>query len=192
MQEEVNNEQERTVPVIEEELVTGTRRVKTGSVRIRKTVQRVHRTVDIPTVRDAVEVTRKAINEVVTVAPEVREEGDTLIIPVLEEEVVVTKRLVLREEIHIRRSQTHERVTKEVAVGREVATIDRLDAEGNVTAVNEQPPITSSPEPVPVPPVAPARAANWVDGPLIPGAATPPSTPPRSEISLEEPKRLIR
>jgi len=123
---------ERTVPVIEEELVTGTRKVKTGSVRVHKTVQRVQKTVDIPTSRDVVDVTRKLVNQVVTTAPQVREEGDTLIIPVLEEEIVVTKRLILKEEIHIRRSHVTSHVSQDVSVGREMAVVERLDAAGNV------------------------------------------------------------
>jgi len=129
-----DNRQERAVPVLEEELVTGTQRVKTGSVRVRKKVHRLRRTVDLPTVRDVVEVTRRPINQVVETAPQTREEGDTLIIPVVEEEIVVHKRLVLREEIRIRRSRSQTNVSKEVTLQREVATVERLDASGRVTS----------------------------------------------------------
>lgn len=121
-----------TVPVIEEEVVTGTRKVKTGSVRIHKKVERTRRNVDVPVTRDTVEVTRRAINQVITDVPQVREEGDTLIIPVLEEEIVVSKRLMLKEEIHVRRIRTTGTVSKEVSVGREVASVERVDADGNV------------------------------------------------------------
>jgi len=48
--------QDQTVPVIEEELVTGTRTVKTGSVRIHKQVEEVLKTVEMPTFQDVVEV----------------------------------------------------------------------------------------------------------------------------------------
>jgi stress response protein YsnF len=43
---------ERSVPVIEEELVTGARAMKTGSVRIHKEVERLLRTVEMPVVQD--------------------------------------------------------------------------------------------------------------------------------------------
>ena len=134
----------QVVPVIEEELVTGTRRVKTGSVRISKKVHRFQRTVDLPTIRDVVEVTHRPINQVVTEAPQVRQEGDTLIFPVVEEEIVVSKRLVLKEEILVRRTREQTRSTKEVTVGREVATVERLDADGAV--VSTVPPAASAEE----------------------------------------------
>jgi len=146
MEDGDSRQDEQTVPVIEEELVTGTRTVKTGSVRVRKTVQRVHRTVEIPTLSDVVEVIRKPVNQVVDAVPNVREEGTTLIIPVLEEEIVVQKRLVLKEEIHIRRSQSTSYVSQDVTIGREVAAVDRLDAKGNVvTAPPPTPSVTVQP-----------------------------------------------
>jgi len=163
-----DNRQERTVPVLEEELVTGTRRVKTGSVRIRKKVHRLRRTVDIPTVRDVVEVTRRPMNQVVEAAPQTRQEGDTLIIPVVEEEIVVHKRLVLREEIHIRRTRSHTNATKEVILGREEATVERLDASGRVISD-----------------VATESAA----APIAPTAATPitPVTPTPATVDTSYP-----
>ena len=126
------NKQERTVPVVEEELVTGARPVKTGSVRIRKDVQRVRKTVAMPALRDVVKVSRVPVNRIVQTMPENRQEGDTLIVPVVEEQMVVKRRLVLKEEIHIVRRRVRERVTKAVTLGREHATVERLDSHGDV------------------------------------------------------------
>src|SRR4051812_7747480 len=92
---------EIAVPVIEEELVTGRREVKTGSVRVRKRVQRIRKSIEMPVVRDAVKVERVAVNRVVKEIPPIREEQGMLVIPVVEEEIVVRRRLVLREEIHV-------------------------------------------------------------------------------------------
>ncbi|MDQ1470934.1 MAG: hypothetical protein QOJ99_2414 [Bryobacterales bacterium] len=133
---EDENTQERMVPVIEEELVTGAHAVKTGSVRVHKEVEHFRKNVEMPAMRDVVSVNRVPVNQVVTSAPEVREEGDTLIVPVLEEEIVVEKRLVLKEEIHIRRRRIEDRVTRSVELDREHATIERLDSEGNVVATS--------------------------------------------------------
>ena len=131
--------QESSVPVIEEELVTGTHAVKTGSVRVRKEVERIQKNVEMPVVRDVVKVSRIPMNRVVTAPPAVREEGDILIVPVVEEEVVIEKRLVLKEEIHIHRRRTKGPVTKAVTLDREHATIERLDSEGNVIATSKPP-----------------------------------------------------
>jgi uncharacterized protein (TIGR02271 family) len=133
---EQENTQDRVVPVIEEELLTGAHAVKTGAVRVRKEVEHLRKNVEMPAMRDVVSVNRVPVNQVVTSAPEVREEGDTLIVPVLEEEIVVEKRLVLKEEIHIRRRRIEEHVTKAVELDREHATIERLDAEGNVVGTS--------------------------------------------------------
>lgn len=130
------NSEQQSVPVIEEELVTGTRKVKTGSVRIRKEVEETVQRVELPTFEDVVEVTRVAVNRHVTETPAVRQEGDLTIIPVVEEEIVVRKRLILREELHIRRRRLEDTVTEDVTVAKERATVERLDEKGNVVTVS--------------------------------------------------------
>jgi uncharacterized protein (TIGR02271 family) len=129
---EQEKKNEVAVPVIEEELVTGRREVKTGSVRIRKRVQRIRKTVEMPVVRDAVKVERVPVNRVVKEIPAIREEQGMLVIPVVEEEIVVRRRLVLREEIHVIRSKVTERAAADVDVAREHAVVERLDEGGNV------------------------------------------------------------
>lgn len=124
--------QPQVIPVIEEELVAGTREVKTGTVRVSKSVEQVRKIVTAPAVRDVVQVNRVPVNRVVDAVPKMREEGDVLIIPVVEEELVVQKRLVLKEEIHIRRRRAHEQVSKDVVLDREHAVVERLDADGHV------------------------------------------------------------
>jgi uncharacterized protein (TIGR02271 family) len=128
---------ERAVPVIEEELVTGTRQVRTGSIRVRKNVERVRKHVDVPVVRDVVKVSRVPVNRRITGMPAIRQEGDTLIVPVVEEEIIVKRRLVLKEEIHIVRRRVDDHATGTVTLGREHATIERLDSEGNVVATSK-------------------------------------------------------
>lgn len=120
------------IPVIEEELETGTRSVKTGSVRIDKHVQKRVRRISAPLLHEDLEVRRVPVNREVSEAPKVRRHGNTVIVPVVEEEMVVTKRLVLKEEIHIIKRQTRSRVVKEVELGRERAVVRRLDASGRV------------------------------------------------------------
>jgi uncharacterized protein (TIGR02271 family) len=123
---------EVVVPVIEEELATGVRAVRTGSVRVDKKVEKRTRRISAPLVHEDVEVRRVPINRVVTETPKARRHGDTVIVPVVEEELVVTKRLVLKEEIHMVKRRTKERVVKEVELGRERARVRRLDGEGRV------------------------------------------------------------
>jgi stress response protein YsnF len=59
-------------------------------------------------------------------APEIRTEGDVTIVPVLEEVVVVEKRLVLKEELHIRRSVKTETVEVPITLRKQRAVVERL------------------------------------------------------------------
>lgn len=120
------------VPVIEEEAVAGTRRVKTGSVRVEKHVEKKIRRIAAPLLRDHVEVRRVAVNRVIPEMPAVRNQDGITVIPVVEEELVITKRLVLKEEIHLIKRTTRERTVKEIEVHKEKAEVRRLDAEGRV------------------------------------------------------------
>jgi len=126
--DEQEERDEVVVPVIEEELATGTRRVTTGAVRVDKHVEKRVRRVSAPALHEDVEIRRVPVNRVVEVAPKSRRRGNTVIVPVIEEELVVTKRLVLKEEIHLIKRRTKERVVKEVEVGRERAQVRRLGA----------------------------------------------------------------
>jgi hypothetical protein len=59
---------------------------------------------------DVVDVTRVPVNRLVDAHPEVREEGGTIVVPVVEEVIVIEKRLMLKEEVRItrRRSEVSE------------------------------------------------------------------------------------
>jgi uncharacterized protein (TIGR02271 family) len=104
---------DKTIPLHEEALSVGKRQVERGSVRVAMTVREREETVEQELRSEAVEVVRVPVGREVDVPPEPRREGDVLIVPVFEEELVVTKRLVLKEELHIRKrtSQRTERVS---------------------------------------------------------------------------------
>jgi uncharacterized protein (TIGR02271 family) len=103
------------LPVVQEELDVHKRIVETGGVRLRKIVREREEIVEEPLLREEVHVERVPVNRVIDSPVEMRQEGDTMIVPVLEEVVVVDVRLVVREELHItrRREETHapQRVT---------------------------------------------------------------------------------
>jgi stress response protein YsnF len=83
-------------------------------------------------VHEEVEVKRVPVNRVVEQVPTVRRKGAVIIVPVVEEELVVTKRLVLKEEIHLIKRRTRDRFVKDVTLERERAEVQRLDAEGRI------------------------------------------------------------
>jgi uncharacterized protein (TIGR02271 family) len=115
------------LPVLAEALDVQTRTLETGRVRIHKTVHERQVLVDEPLLREEVVIARVPINRVVEGPIPVRYEGDTMIISLLEEVLVVETRLLLTEELRIakRRSDTHQPVP--VTLRREDVTIERVD-----------------------------------------------------------------
>jgi uncharacterized protein (TIGR02271 family) len=117
--------------VLAEALDVRTRPVETGRVRIHKTVQAREVLVDEPLLREEVAIERVPVNRVVEGPIPVRYEGDTMIVSVLEEVLVVKTRLLLTEELRItrRRTETHQPVP--VTLRREDVTIERIAGERN-------------------------------------------------------------
>ena len=80
-----------------------------------------------------IEVERVPIGRVVDVMPAVKDEGDLLVVPVVEETVVVERKLVLKEELHIRRVQTTERYRDTVKLRYQTAEVTRIPAQKPTT-----------------------------------------------------------
>lgn len=91
------------IPVVAEEATVQKRKRTTGSVAIRKSVHERTEVVDPALQSEEVTVERVSINRIVEAPVPVRQEGDTTIISLLEEVLVVEKRLMLREEVRITR-----------------------------------------------------------------------------------------
>lgn len=119
-------ENEMTViPVIEEQVRVDKRVVETGKVRISKQIKEYEEMVDVPLLREEVAVERIPINRIVDSPPKVRQEGDTMIIPVVEEQVYFQKRLVLVEELHVRKQVVETHKPQQVTLRREEVDIKR-------------------------------------------------------------------
>lgn len=119
--------EELVVPVVEERVVVATREVETGRVRVHTTVDERATVVRGTLVHGHVEIERVAFGEEVLEVPPVRDEGDTIVVPVVREEIVVTKRLILVEEVRLRRVATNESYEETVVVRSQRATIERDD-----------------------------------------------------------------
>ncbi len=104
-----SNELAEVIQVVEETIRVEKRLVESGRVVVHKTVTERDEVVEILLRQQDLVVERVPIGLVVSEAPQSRQEGDTLIVPILEEILVVEKRLVLKEELHIRK-QSSERM----------------------------------------------------------------------------------
>jgi uncharacterized protein (TIGR02271 family) len=116
------------IPVIHEELEVGKRRVETGAgVRVQKSAREEEQVVDLPLVHEQVDVQRVAVDREVDGPVAVRHVGDTIIVPVMQEVLVVRKQLRLVEELHIRKTRTERRDPQTVVLRKEEATVERLE-----------------------------------------------------------------
>lgn len=121
------------IPVVEERATVEKRQIEAGRTRIRVSVEEREDQVPVELTHDEVEIERVPRGVPLQSLPSVRLEGTTTIIPVVEEVAVVEKRLVLVEEIHVRRKSATERREVPVTLRAEQVAIEqeRLDgAEG--------------------------------------------------------------
>jgi len=118
-------EEVAAIPLVEERLSVTKRQVETGRLRVRIKVDEREEHVPVDLAHDEIEVERIARNVPVTELPGVRLEGNTTIIPVVEEVVVVEKRLLLVEEIHVRRKTATTTQEVPVMLRSEQAAIER-------------------------------------------------------------------
>lgn len=110
------------IPIIQEHVVVGVRSVPAERLRVRRRVVTDEQIVETPIWTERIQVEHVPIGTFVERAPAARQEGDTLIIPCVEEVAVVEKRLRVREELRIR-------VVRERRVDRQSITVRRFEIE---------------------------------------------------------------
>jgi len=125
-----------TIELAEETLSVSKRRVETGRVRVRIRTESEEVQARASLFEQDVDIRRVPIGRDVTEIPAVRQEGDFTIYPVLEEVLVVEKRLVLTEEVHIRRVARQTEVSQPVTLRRQRADVERT-AETNEDPARE-------------------------------------------------------
>lgn len=130
------------IPVIQESLQIGRRVVETGrGVRLRKTVSEEALRIDESLQRQELQIEHVPVNAWVEGAPpQQRQEGATLIVPVLEEVLVVEKRLRLKEEIRITAKSTMHPVSEQVVLHDEHLTVEPFDETARPRRVQDPPP----------------------------------------------------
>jgi len=119
-------EEVAVLPVVAETVTVGHEMRETGRVQVVKTIAEFQENITLPTYFTEAEVTHIPINRLIEgETPEVRQHGDTLIVPVLEEVLITQKRLMLREEIHIALRRREESRQETVTLHREVVSVLR-------------------------------------------------------------------
>ena len=112
------------------EAVTVAKRVRKTLVRAARTTSERTVAVDEELARESVIIERVAVGRIVEEVPAIRQDGDVTIVPVVEEELVLVRRLVLKEEVHLRRVRTTTRHTETVTLREQKLTVTRTEIAG--------------------------------------------------------------
>jgi uncharacterized protein (TIGR02271 family) len=117
------------IPVVEETLEVRKREVDTGGVRIVKTIETHRQLVDEALQRDEVRVERRSVDRPVTegVEPQPYWQGDTLVVPIVEEVLVVSRQLRVTEELLVHRRRTEYRAPQRVGLRREQVRVEHIE-----------------------------------------------------------------
>jgi uncharacterized protein (TIGR02271 family) len=121
-------EESLVVPVIEQQLRVMKKQVETGRVRVTKNVHQHQEIVDQPLTQEEVNVQRITINQMIEgPLPEARQEGETMIIPLFEEVLVMEKRIFLKEELRITKRKFETRNPQHVTLRSEEVNVERIE-----------------------------------------------------------------
>jgi hypothetical protein len=127
------------IPVIAELAHIETVRRVTGKVRLRETLREQEEVIDQPLLRERVRVERVAIDRWVDESPQVRHEAATLIIPVLEEVLVVEKRLRPKEEVRVTWQSEKAHEPQRLVLRREEGHVEPIEADDDPNKTTEIP-----------------------------------------------------
>ncbi|MBW6425217.1 YsnF/AvaK domain-containing protein [Rhizobium sp. XQZ8] len=122
----MSDENDQKIQLVEESVNVDKERVVTGRVRVSTSTNEVEELARATLAGNRVEVTRERVELEIDMVPETRVEGDTTIIPVVEEIMVIEKRLVLVEEIRIRQIVTSEDVSVPVTLKKQTVSVKRI------------------------------------------------------------------
>ena len=122
--------EEQIIPLHTEEVAVSRRTVDRAVVRVATVTRERPTLIDEQLTHERVEVERVAVNRMVEAVPPVREEGDITIIPVVEEIVVVERRLLLKEEVRLRKVRVTEQYRETINLREQDVVITRTAPNG--------------------------------------------------------------
>jgi uncharacterized protein (TIGR02271 family) len=117
------------VRLYEEQASITKRRIVSGRVKVSRVTREHEQLLNESLAREQVEIDRTPIGKPIEAMPKIREEGDVIVIPVVEEILVVERRLVLKEEVRVRRVRSNENHQERVMLRRQEALVTRSPVE---------------------------------------------------------------
>ncbi len=127
--EETRDSNLLVIPILSERMVLSKRRVPTGGVRITKKVNTREEAIQDHGYEEEVEVDRVPVNKIIDQPVKTCFEGKTMIIPVMEEVLVVEKRLMLKEEVRVTKFRQKLAAPDNIELREEEVTVEKLQPE---------------------------------------------------------------
>ena len=124
------------IPLLAEEVTVSKQIVETGRVQVARVTHEREQLIDELLSNETAEIERVRVGQQVDAMPAVREEGDTIVVPIVEEVLVVERRLFLKEEVRIRRVRSTERHQESVTLRHQEAVVTRLPVEAPAAGEN--------------------------------------------------------
>lgn len=137
MTQQSNEIDQVVIPLVDEYASISKRDRISGRVTVRNYTEERETLVKELLSQETVEIERVAVGREVDEPPQIRTDGDHMIIPVLEERLVVEKRLFLVEEIHLRRRTEATPIERSVTLRRMHAEIERTPGDRDPSATIE-------------------------------------------------------
>ena len=119
-----------TVEVVDERLSVGAVEEPRERVVVRIVPVEQEKRIEMVLGQEHVEIERVVVNRPIDEVPSIREEGGVVIIPIVEEIVAVEKRLLLREELHVRKRLEERTEERTVTLRSEEVQVHREDLSG--------------------------------------------------------------
>ena len=120
---------EHSLPLISEEISVSRREIEHATISVNTITRTREEIVDEKLTHEHIEIVRIPIGRQTDGVPPIREEGDVTILSIVEEVVVVERRLVLKEEIHLRRVRSSSRHLESVLLREQDAIVTRTENE---------------------------------------------------------------
>ena len=121
------------VPVVEERATVDKQIVATGRVRIKTEVSERVELLTEELAAHTVRVERVRVDREVDAPPPIRTEGDVLVIPVVEERLILARRWVVTEELHVHRQAQTQVVSVPVELRATRVSVEREAADAGKT-----------------------------------------------------------
>lgn len=122
---------EQVIPLTEEQVRFGKQTVETGTVRLHRGTETFTDSATLPITRVGWDIVRVPVGQLYSERPDIRQEGEDTIYPLVEERLVATREYFLIEEVHVRRVATTTDRTTTVELKRDVLSVERTGATPN-------------------------------------------------------------